>query len=201
MFNLEKAAEAAAYLLFKNGGSMENFKLNKLLYFAEKQSILEHGSDFTNDEMRSYKHGPVLQNSLAFFSKGPKNTYEESVWGKWFSEKSDKNIFILKNRTITAEQLEEKLSFLSYEDTDLLDSVYTKFIDIPWEKFKTLTHSKNICPEWQDPGKHPFHVINIKKLCILNGKTEKETDEILESLKLNRELSKAMREFADDRKF
>ena len=201
MFNLEKAAEAAAYLLFKNGGSMEKLKLNKLLYFAEKQSILERGTDLTSDVLCSHNFGPILENSDTFFRNGPKNTYEVSVWGKWFFPESDKKYLELKNKNLTSEELEDKLSLLSYEDTDILDAVYSKFGSTPWKEFIKLTHTKTICPEWQEPRKHPNHEIKIKDLCRLNGKNQKETNSILNSLKLNREMVKGMQDFADDRKF
>lgn len=66
MFNLDMAAEMAAWILSKNGGSMEKVKLNKLMYLSERDCILNCYLPICDDEMICHDYGPVLEQSDAF---------------------------------------------------------------------------------------------------------------------------------------
>lgn len=51
VYNEEKAAQAAAFLLREAGGSMDYRELLNLLYLADRQSLIETGAPITGDEM------------------------------------------------------------------------------------------------------------------------------------------------------
>lgn len=51
-FDFKKTLQSAAYLLKKNGGSMEIDKLLYLLYLADREMLLNHGLVITCDEYR-----------------------------------------------------------------------------------------------------------------------------------------------------
>ena len=59
-FNEVKTTQAAARLLFSNGGHMEVLKLVKLLYLADRKALLRWGRPLTFDRYFSLPHGPVL---------------------------------------------------------------------------------------------------------------------------------------------
>ncbi|HTH08426.1 MAG TPA: Panacea domain-containing protein, partial [Acidovorax sp.] len=59
-FNERKAAQAAACLLHKAGGSLSVLKLMKLMYLAERRSLKKYGDTITGDAFVSMPHGPVL---------------------------------------------------------------------------------------------------------------------------------------------
>src|SRR5713226_1521267 len=59
-FNERKTAEAAAHLLNMAGGSMELLVLLKLLYLADRRTLIERGMPITGDRMVAMKKGPVL---------------------------------------------------------------------------------------------------------------------------------------------
>ena len=60
LFNERKAAQAAAWLLFRAGGTMPLLKLMKLLYLAERRSLELHAEPLIGDRLVSMQHGPVL---------------------------------------------------------------------------------------------------------------------------------------------
>jgi uncharacterized phage-associated protein len=60
LFNEKKAAQSAAYLLFRAGKPMSVLKLTKLLYLAERRSFEKYGEPMIGDNPVSMPHGPVL---------------------------------------------------------------------------------------------------------------------------------------------
>ena len=60
LFNEQKAAQAAAYFLFRSGKPLSVLKLMKLLYLAERRSFQKFGEPMIGDVLVSMDHGPVL---------------------------------------------------------------------------------------------------------------------------------------------
>ncbi|MDO4936747.1 MAG: hypothetical protein Q4E62_02410 [Sutterellaceae bacterium] len=60
MYQPKKAAEVAAYLLSKAGGTMSNLKLMRLMYWADRAYLLEHHSLLTGDLYIQMHSGPLL---------------------------------------------------------------------------------------------------------------------------------------------
>lgn len=199
MFNLETAAEVAAYFLSKNGGSMDKVKLNKLMYLAERECILSYGTPLTDDLMFSHDLGPILENSDTFFRNGPKNTYEQEVWSKWFKAPDKDSVELSLNTKDFGEDFQDKFNNLFRTARRIMDKIYTEY----GSKTKThnevisLTHSAKVCPKWWRSVHHGEHEITIEKLCSCHGKTVQETKEIIDSIEANREMSQAMEELAN----
>jgi hypothetical protein len=59
-----KAAQAAALLLQRAGGTMNHMKLIKLLYLADRRALVQWGRPITFDYYVSMPHGPVLSFTL-----------------------------------------------------------------------------------------------------------------------------------------
>ena len=64
VFNDRKTAQAAAWLLDRQEGRMPYLKLIKLLYLADRQSLIESGYPITGDRLVSMDRGPVLSRVL-----------------------------------------------------------------------------------------------------------------------------------------
>ena len=197
MFNLETAAEVAAYFLSKHGGSMDKVKLNKLMYLAERECILSYGTPLTDDLMFSHDLGPILENSDTFFRNGPKNTYEQEVWSKWFKTLDKASIEISLNTKDFGEAFQDKFNNLFRAARKIMDQIYSEYGDKSHKDIVSLVHSSKVCPEWRRPVNHGEHEITIENLCSFHGKTSKETKEIIDSIKVNREMSQAMEELAN----
>ena len=58
------AIDAANYLVYLMSGTVDdlsNMKLNKILYFAQGQCLLQTGEVLFNDTIEAWEHGPVVQ--------------------------------------------------------------------------------------------------------------------------------------------
>ena len=194
MFNLETAAEVSAYFLSKNGGTMEKVKLNKLMYLTERELVLSYGTTLTDDLMYSHNFGPVLEKSNSFFSNGPKNTYEQKVWLKWFCafDKNNKNLSL--NVNVFGEEFNNKFNNLFKLARRIMDKLYDEYGFLSYKEIISLTHNNKIYPEWKKPTKYD---ISVKELCLLHGKTDSETQGIVDSIERNREMAQAMEELAN----
>ncbi len=60
-FNAEKAVQAACVLLDVEGGRMSYFRLLKLLYIADRQSMKETGFPVTYSHASALRHGPISE--------------------------------------------------------------------------------------------------------------------------------------------
>ena len=64
MYRPALAAQIAAYLIIKEGGSINYLKLTKLLYFVDRTYLLKYGSLLTGDTYAALPIGPVLSQTL-----------------------------------------------------------------------------------------------------------------------------------------
>lgn len=60
VYDREKAGELAAHLVQQSGGSIPMLKLLKLMYLADRTSLIETGFSVTGDAMVAMGKGPVL---------------------------------------------------------------------------------------------------------------------------------------------
>ena len=63
MFDAKKATQATAYLLWKNGGKMDQKKLMTLLYLSEREFLTKYGEELTGDTILSTHEGIILQHT------------------------------------------------------------------------------------------------------------------------------------------
>jgi uncharacterized phage-associated protein len=63
-FDEQKATAVAAYFLEQAGGQLEDLKLMKLMYFAEREAIRCRNVGITGDWFYSMQNGPVLSETL-----------------------------------------------------------------------------------------------------------------------------------------
>jgi uncharacterized phage-associated protein len=64
MYREEKATAVAALFLEWAGGRLEDLKLMKLMYLADRESLRAWGKSITGDRYFSMKNGPVLSTTL-----------------------------------------------------------------------------------------------------------------------------------------
>lgn len=189
MFRLNSAAEMAAWILSKSGGSMDKIKLNKLMYLSEREYIFTYARPISDDEMVSHDFGPVLEQSDAFFRNGPKNNLEERVWRRWFKP-YDKNDPILHlQATDFGEEFEDKFSTISTGACRIMDALCQTYKDKTSNEMVAITHSAKVCPEWNDPIRHGKHTITIEDLCRAHGIDEPEAKEIIEGIEEARDIA------------
>ena len=77
-FDEAKTTQAASLLLEQHRNTMPCVKLVKLLYLADRQSLVEIGSPITGDRFVSLKDGPSLDRVLELIREP--NLVDDSTW-------------------------------------------------------------------------------------------------------------------------
>jgi uncharacterized phage-associated protein len=167
-FNERKAAQAAAYLLKKHGGRLNYMKLIKLLYLADRASLIARGMPITGDHMVSMPKGPVLSGILDLINWGA-SSGERSAWLEYISPPEGYEV-----RLVTADPDLDRLSERECEILDEIDASYGK-VD-RWSLVE-LTHQ---LPEWCDPcgSSKPIDPAEILRA---SGRSDREIQRVSES--------------------
>lgn len=138
-FDERKAAQAACVLLDRHGGPMPYIKLVKLLYLADRESLIETGSPITGDRFISMKYGPVLSRVLDLIKES--EPAEDSIW----------HGYVLRagyDAVLSTAAESDRLS--EYEEGVLGRIFESQGREKEWDVV-TRTHA---LPEWTDPGTH-----------------------------------------------
>ena len=145
LFSEKKAAQVAAYFLYRAGGRMPILKLMKLLYLAERSSYQKFGEPIIGDKLVSMDHGPVL--SLTYQHINGELRSEEGGWDTWVSDRENHDVSLQDPsciRTPEADLLE-----LCDDDLDVLAETWKTFGHMTKWQIRDYTHDH--CPEWKDP--------------------------------------------------
>jgi uncharacterized phage-associated protein len=136
-FSLDKATEAAAYLLrLEPAQEMTYIRLLKLLYLADRQSLQETGRPITGDRVVAMRHGPVLSNVYDCM-KG--SFFGQSRWDEHFASVG----FCVQLR------LSPDIRRLSRKEIAILDRVHREHEGKnEWE----IVEETHALKEWKDPG-------------------------------------------------
>ena len=141
-FDLDKATEAAAYLLAKHGGKRNYMALIKMLYLADRQALLNSGYPITGDEMYSMRNGPVLSRILDFITWGdsPRSGPGAIKWQRHVGiDPQDSYAAILRDNP--------GRDHLSDEELGILDDVFARFHKMNQWDLRDLTHT---LAEWSN---------------------------------------------------
>ena len=137
VFDEEKTTQAASVLLDKHGGTMPYIKLIKLLYLADRQSLIDTGSPITRDRFVAMPKGPVLSRVLDLIRES--HPAGDSLWHSCISRSGhDATLIGAPGRDRLAEY-----------DEQLLDRIFETYGEEDEWDLVVLTHE---LPEWSDPG-------------------------------------------------
>lgn len=148
VFNELRAAQAAAHLLKLNDGQMSGFVLLKMMYLADKASILEVGKPITGDRMIAMKDGPTLSACLNCVRLGGE------IWSKFIPprERGKYNVRLVED---------PGNGKLSIYETDVLTEAYREVErivgreaiigDLPWSDYRKISDHFHAFPEWEVP--------------------------------------------------
>lgn len=144
-FNQPKTAQMAAWLLSKCWAQQaEILKLMKLLYLAERSSLIKFGAPMTGDRLVSMPHGPVLSTTYDVIQGGTSSS--ENGWDHWMSAREGRVIALRADRNADRENLDE----LSDADIEVLEEVWRTYGRMSAWQLREFTHAN--CPEWDDPN-------------------------------------------------
>ncbi|SFL76329.1 Panacea domain-containing protein [Rugamonas rubra] len=163
MFKERKAAQMAAALLSKAGGSLNVLKLTKLLYLVEREAMKLHGFQISDDNMVSMPKGPVLSQTLDLT-----NGARESPAWEHFVEDRESHEVRLKRAVSRAD-----LSGISDAELEVLDAVWREFGNKDQWQLVEFTHDQ--CGEWEDPDGSSLP-IPPKRVFLALGKSAAQAD-------------------------
>ncbi|MDR0578310.1 MAG: SocA family protein [Candidatus Accumulibacter sp.] len=144
LFDESRAAQAAAYLLFRAGGSLPVIKIMKLLYLAERLSLQRYGEPLTGDKLCAMPKGPVLSMTLELINGA--NPPTSDGWDYWIAGRDNHMVALADPSTIRSP---DDLPCLSEADIEVLCETWEKFGHFNQWKLVAYTHDK--LPEWKDP--------------------------------------------------
>ena len=145
LFNEKKAAQAAAYFLFRADGPLSVLKLTKLLYLAERRSFEKFGEPMTGDRLVSMPHGPVL--SCTYNHMNGELPSVEGGWDFWIADRAEHDLALRDPNSLRSP--EQDLLELSDADVGILSDIWDQFGGMDQWELRDYTHDH--CPEWKDP--------------------------------------------------
>lgn len=172
MYRPALAAQIAAYLIIKEGGSINCLKLTKLLYFVDRTYLLKYGSLLTGDTYAALPNGPVLSQTLdaTRFGLVPE-------WNALIADAGNYTV-ALADPSLSLEHLD----LLSVASEEVINEVYAKYGHLNNWEIRNLTHTPKECPEWHNPGSSSIP-ISYQDVLKLHGKTDAEISSTIQAIK------------------
>lgn len=144
MYDEEKAAQAAAFLLSRANGKLPLISLLKLMYLAERLSFERYGIPLTGDRLFSLNNGPILSATLDHMNGAVHS--KEGGWDSWVSDRADHMVAL--HDGIRIESAEADLMALSESDLEVLAEIWATFGHMDRWELVEYTHT---LPEWAHP--------------------------------------------------
>lgn len=146
LFDERRAAQSAAFFLFKAGGRLPLIKLMKLMYLSERLSLQRYGEPLTGDKLVSMPHGPVLSMTYNHITGALDSAVDG--WDAWIADREGHDVCLKDQSKLRSP--EQDLLRLSDSDLEILSEIWMEFGH--WDKWalRDYTHS-GACPEWEDP--------------------------------------------------
>ncbi len=141
VFDEEKAAHAAAWLLRRNGEPMPALKLVALLYLVDRKSFIESTYPLTGDEFVAAEDGPTLRTLRQLALGAPCSVGEE--WTRYVQPVTEHQ---------WAHTREDDFGALSERDRERLDVVFERHRAATYDELCEYTRC---FPEWRRPAEAP----------------------------------------------
>ncbi len=139
-FRSRKAAQMCAFFAAKAGGAIEKLKLIKLIYFAERGSLREHGFPMLFDEFYSLPHGPICSSALNGIN-GVISAEIEPIWGEYIARNGN---IVVPIRYFDISELDE----FSQAEEDILSSIWDELGHMSASQLRNYSHAN--CPEYTE---------------------------------------------------
>lgn len=160
----EKAAQAGAHLLLLAGGSLENVRLNTLLYLADRAALVERGTPITGDRMVAMPFGPALGETLECVRGSRSGSCEVGRW----------------EELVRTDESGTSALAVSFPSSDELSTSDLRFLDETYRQFENGAGSVHV-PEWHDPGSKP-QLIDPIEILRIEGWEESDIEEVRSQL-------------------
>ncbi|AJX94693.1 Panacea domain-containing protein [Burkholderia pseudomallei] len=171
LFNPRKAADSAAYLLFRAEAPMSSVKLMRLLYLAERESFVRFGEPLTGDELFADKKGPILRETHRRLNG------DAGGWEGQFRRLGSHSIAL--ETPAPSKEYFARSTVLSDADIEVLDAVWEQFGKLDQTHLADYLHTK--CLEWTDSRGEASEVTH-ERLFKALGYSREQIEELLQRL-------------------
>lgn len=172
LLNKEKnLIDAVAYIMNLNGGTINYTCLIKMLYIADKESLNRYDYPITKDDHYSMPYGPVLSGLLDYVNSNKESNLQKN-WDIFFERSGNK--LILKKSGLTN-------THLSRASRSIIDEVFNEHKDKDYGELIDYVHTKEIFPEWDNPGSTSSRLPK-NKILISIGRSSNEANIIVAGL-------------------
>ncbi|KGC61870.1 Panacea domain-containing protein [Burkholderia pseudomallei] len=171
LFNPRKAADSAAYLLFRAEAPMSSVKLMRLLYLAERESFARYGEPLTGDELFIDKKGPTLRETHRRLNG------DIGGWEGLF-QRLDSHGIALETQAPSEEYFAHS-TVLSDTDIEVLNAVWEQFGKLDPTHLSDYLHTN--CLEWIDSRGKASEVTH-ERLFKALGYSHEQIEELLQRL-------------------
>ena len=141
-YNARKAAQAAAYLVRLSGGRMDLWRMLKLLYLSDRESLIKCGTPITADHLSAMPFGPT-PSQIYDNTKVDRNPLgKDAVWREFLTENEPgQNEIKLVNADFPTEQL-------SQFEREIIEQTFKRFGGMSMPALSRYLHG---LPEYEDP--------------------------------------------------
>ncbi|MBN8691204.1 MAG: SocA family protein [Armatimonadetes bacterium] len=144
-YKLDRAMAMTAFFLQKGGGEMNDIKLAKLQYLAERASLITLAERLTGDDLVSLEHGPCLSRTVNLETQKTPN----ANWRRHFGFRPHSPAQGTDN-TVTLEKGMDIHEVLSEAEIEILEALWRKFGKMDKWAIKRWCH--NNCKEYKEVG-------------------------------------------------
>ena len=178
-FREDKAIAALTYLIQLSDDVTDKYWLNKVMYYIERESILQYGEPIFHDDLYSMQYGPIVSSINEGIDSADLRYDTGSTWKKYIRLDGILNaVYLVSPGDFTV---------LSDSEIELIENAYNQFKGFSFNKIMNYFHN---VPEYEEISGYPKRKkISYKDLLIKNDFTEEEASEIVEEIKYSEKLA------------
>lgn len=124
-YDPNKAAQAVLWLLSRHGGSMDKFKLIKLVFLVDWNHLIRYGRPIVGGTYFALPYGPVCSELKDYIDNATPSQNPPFML-------QDVHNLVVKEAT--------KEDQLSESELEILDEIYERYRHCDFEKLKEITH-------------------------------------------------------------
>jgi uncharacterized phage-associated protein len=148
-YNPRKATQAAAFLVRLNGGRMDMWRMLKLLYLSDRESLIRHGTAITADQLSAMPFGPT-PSRIYDNTKADRNPLaKDEVWKEFLTENENgKNEIRLVKEDFS-------IDLLSRFELCVMEETFRQFGAMATPALWKYVHE---LPEYEDPKGSSYEI-------------------------------------------
>lgn len=139
-YNPKKATQAVAYLVHLGGGRIGLWRMLKLVYLFDRESLVETGSTVTGDALDNLPHGGTPSRIYDNTKSRRDDRCKDAVWKEYLTESVNDEVS-LRNANFPTDELSEF-------ERGVIEQIWERFGNLSQRELYNFVHA---LPEFKDP--------------------------------------------------